>query len=201
MLNLEVLSGRVRERRLSPLEEAKAALIQRDLKELTTEQWQDFTDFFSAETQEALVKHQRQIQAGILKHASQCITSSACLPNGQRHLRPARVGSALPAACDNGRLFNLRLPPHNNTEWVLMKTSLRRTFVWNCCKRAVTRPNSCADSSIIPAAWRFSRQVAECSICKHQTQSFSVGSFSGVSKHAVLGMLIHSLAVPSFQPA
>ena len=105
MLNLEVLSGRVRERHLSPLEEANAALIQRDLKEMTTEQWQDFTDFFSAETQEEIVKHQRQIQAGITKHATQCITSSACLRNGQQRLWPARLGAALPAAYDNGRLL------------------------------------------------------------------------------------------------
>ncbi len=63
-LNLEVLSQRLRDRQLSPAKEAKAARIQRDLKEMTTEQWQAFTDFFSPETQEQIVEQQHQIQAG-----------------------------------------------------------------------------------------------------------------------------------------
>ncbi len=79
MLDLELLSGRLRDRHLSAHEEARVALVQRDQKEMTLEQWQDFTDFFSAETQEEIVKHKRQIQAGITSHASQCIASSACL--------------------------------------------------------------------------------------------------------------------------
>ena len=64
MLNLDVLSQRLRDRQLSPAQEAKAARTQRELKEMTTEQWQDFTDFFSPETQEQIVQQQHQIQAG-----------------------------------------------------------------------------------------------------------------------------------------
>lgn len=75
MLNLEVLSQRLRDRQLSPAEEAKAARIQRDLKEMTTEQWQTFTDFFSPETQEQIVKQQHQIQAGRTR-----LRGSSCHP-------------------------------------------------------------------------------------------------------------------------
>ena len=65
MLNLEVLSQRLCDRQfVRLLRRLKQPEYSGILRKWTTEQWQTFTDSFSPETQEQIVKQQHQIQAG-----------------------------------------------------------------------------------------------------------------------------------------
>lgn len=64
MLNLEVLSQELRDMQLSPAEEARAVLNEGTAFEMTTEEWQSFTDFFSPETQENIARSQAGMSRG-----------------------------------------------------------------------------------------------------------------------------------------